>query len=207
MEAEIETAIGQLTARQSAKRRSAAKLLRRLRAREAGPALLTALEKEVQDPRTWETQYQLTMALGECGHEPALPTLERLAGSEIKATMVYAGLGDAIVRLSRRHDHDASRVLAAVRHSKNPMLIDGMLRAMAMLQMVPDATTIGEILAFVKPLTPTAGLRFWVAAAAPGWTHPDLDGFLADCETSGRADVTEAAALARLKKYKKWRPL
>ena len=207
MEAEIEVAIGQLAARQSPKRRGAAKQLRRLRAPEAGPALLTALEKEVQDPRTWETQYQLAMALGECGHKQALPTLERLATSEIEATMVYVGLGDAIVRLSRKHENDAERVLTAVRHSKNTMLIDGMFRAVAMLQMVPDANTIGAILAFVKPLSPTDGLRFWVAAAAPGWTHPDLDEFLAACEKSGRADVAEAAALARRKKYKKWRPL
>lgn len=206
MEATIQDAIRQLAAPQSPKRRGAAKKLRRLRASEAGPSLLAALEKEVLDPRTWETQYQLIMAIGECSHTAALPMLERLATNTFEATMVYLALGDAIVRLSRTHDHDAAPVLSSF-HSKNAMLIDGSLRAMAMLRMVPDSEAIREILAFVKPLNPTNDLRFWIAAAAPGWTHPSLDGFLATCEASGRVDVAEAAKLARLGKYKKWSPL
>jgi HEAT repeat protein len=71
--------VEQLASPQSAKRRSAAKKLRKLKAAEAGPALLAALERELQDARTWETQYQMVMALGECGHRAALPFLEARA--------------------------------------------------------------------------------------------------------------------------------
>jgi HEAT repeat protein len=202
-----EDAIRQLGATQSAKRRAAAKQLRRLRASEAGAALLTALEKEVQDPRTWETQYQLIMAIGECGHLAALPTLERLAAAAFEATMVYVALGDAIVRLSRAHPDDGTPILKILRHSHNSMLVDGAFRAMAMLRMVPDHEAIGDILGFVKPLGRADRLRFWVAAAAPGWKHPDLGSFLAACDASGRDDIAEAAQLARLGKYKKWSPL
>lgn len=207
MQTATQDIISQLAAPQSPKRRGAAKRLRRLRAREAGPALLAALVKEVNDPRTWETQYQLVMAIGECGHVAALPALERLTATTFEATMVYVALGDAIVRLSHTHEHDAGPVLSILRNSKNTMLMDGALRAMAMLRMVPDAKTIREILAFVRPLAPADPLRFWVAAAAPGWKHPDVDGFLADCEVSGREDIVEAANLARIGKYKKWSPL
>lgn len=207
MDAKTEDAVRQLVASQSTKRRSAAKQLRRLRAGEAGSALLAALEKEVQDPRTWETQYQLIMAIGECGHAAALPTLERLVLTSFEASMVYVALGDAIVRLSRSHPHDATPVLNVLRHSKNTMLMDGSFRAMAMLRMIPEPEAIGEILAFVKPLDPSDPLRFWVAAAAAGWRHPDLAAFLTSCEASGREDVAEAAKVARLGKYKKWSPL
>ncbi|MFD4766286.1 hypothetical protein [Streptomyces niveus] len=49
-------AIRQLQDRSSAKRRSAAKRLRKLGDPYAGPALLEALKNEVRDSRTWETQ-------------------------------------------------------------------------------------------------------------------------------------------------------
>jgi hypothetical protein len=200
-------AIQELGAAQSPKRRSAAKRLRKMRAVEAGPELLRALEKEIQDPRTWETQYQLVMALGECDYKAALPTLEKLASGKFEATMVYVALGDALVRLSRQHEHDVLPVLRILRSSKNPMLIDGALRSMAMLRMVPETELMQEILAFVRPLQAADPLRFWVAAAAPGWEHSDLDDFLGACERSGRDDIANAAKLARARKYQKWSPL
>ncbi len=207
MESNIQDTILQLVSSQSPKRRSAAKKLRRLGVIEAGPALLAALEKEVKDPRTWETQYQLIMALGECNYVAALSVLERLAETEIEATMVYVGLGDAIVRLSRSNQNDAMPILKIVNHSKNTMLIDGALRAMAMLRMVPVPEMVRQVLAFVKPLGSTDPLRFWVAAAAPGWKHPDLEAFLASCASSSRQDIAEAGKCEQLKKYQKWSPL
>ena len=207
MDATVRDAIDQLAALQSTRRRGAAKRLRKMRAFDAGSALLGALEKEIQDPRTWETQYQMIMALGECGYEAALPTLERLAVNTFDATMVHVALGDAIVRLSRRNDRDVSSLLRILRQSKNSMLIDGALRAVAMLRIVPEPGEIGEILSYVECLEPNDPLRFWVAAAAPGWRHPDLGTFLDVCERSGRDDITAAAKSARAGKYKKWSPL
>ena len=55
VEADIEAICPQLQDKHSAKRRSAALKLRKLESREAGPALLKALEKELEDKRTWET--------------------------------------------------------------------------------------------------------------------------------------------------------
>jgi hypothetical protein len=184
------------------------------------PSASASCERAKQDPRSslplkrkckilelGETQYQLVMALGECGYTDALATLERLAAQHLEGTMVYVALGDATVRLSRHHDHDVSPVLNLLRTSKNAMLIDGAFRGMAMLRMVPDSEAIGEILAFVQPLHPADPLRFWVAAAAPGWKHSDLAPFFTACATSGRNDVATAAKLARDGKYEKWNPL
>jgi HEAT repeat protein len=62
----LEKALIQLSDRASAKRRSAAKRLGKLADETAGPALLHALQREIGDRRTWETQYEMIMALGAC---------------------------------------------------------------------------------------------------------------------------------------------
>ncbi|WP_305815346.1 HEAT repeat domain-containing protein [Photobacterium leiognathi] len=69
---DIQPLIEQLNNKASAKRRSAAKKLRKLKNKDAGPALLEALKNELKDKRTWETQYQMIMALGESGHTDGL---------------------------------------------------------------------------------------------------------------------------------------
>jgi len=84
--------------KRSPKRRSAAKRLRKLGDVAAGPALLKRLKTEVLDPRTWETQYQLIMAIGECKYLIALPFLEALSKTKFEATMIYVAIGDALVR-------------------------------------------------------------------------------------------------------------
>jgi hypothetical protein len=200
--------IEQLGAPQSANRRSAAKKLRKLQDASAGPALLAALERELEDVRTWETQYQMVMALGECGHRAALPFLEALAARPFDATMVYVAIGDAIVRLSHTGPADVSAVLQLMRGARDPMLIDGAFRAMAMLRLVPEDAAIAEMLDYVKALGAKGEeRRFWLAAAAPGWRGARVEAFLDECERSTAAHVREAAALAKERKYRKWQPL
>ena len=75
----------QLGDKKSIKRRSAAKKLRKLKDFDAGPSILAALESELKDIRTWETQYQMIMAIGECGYKPALPFLSELAKQNFEA--------------------------------------------------------------------------------------------------------------------------
>lgn len=198
--------IRQLEDSKSAKRRSAAKNLRKLKDGKAGPALLIALEKEVEDPRTWETQYQMVMALGECDHKDALPYLVELSGRPFEATMVYMALGDAIVRLSRSQPNDVSAVFDLI-STGNEMLIDGGLRAIAMLRIVPSASKITRLVEFVERYDLNHYLRFWVLAAAPGWDGQKLEQFVASSAASTRQDIAQAATLAQEKKYKKWQPL
>ena len=98
----------QLSDAHSAKRRAAAKAIRKLGDPFAGPAIVNALRKEIQDPRTWETQYQMIMALGECRYEPSIPLLLDLSARKHEY-MVFVAIGDALVRLSveRERGNDA----------------------------------------------------------------------------------------------------
>ncbi|HEX8600306.1 MAG TPA: HEAT repeat domain-containing protein [Chloroflexia bacterium] len=202
----VEEAVELLQDKASPKRRSGAKRLRKLKDPAACPQLLQALEKEVQDPRTWETQYQIIMALGECGCTDALSYLEQLAGQSFEATSVYSALGDAIVRLGRAYQDDAKPVLRLMT-TNNDLLIDGAFRAVAMLRLRPDEAAVEEIIKYVAPLSLNHHLRFWVAAAAAGWSGPEVGKFLGDCSRSRRDDVREAALASQQQKYLKWNPL
>lgn len=198
--------LAQLEDKKSPKRRSAAKKLRKLKDGNAGPSLLTALKAELKDVRTWETQYQMIMAIGECNYKPALPFINELAKQEFEATMVYIAIGDAIVRLSIENENDAVPIFNLL-DTGNEMLADGALRAMAMLKMIPSDRQIEKIINYVADRELNQGIHFWVVAAAPGWSGERVEKYLDYCAKSPREEITSAVTLARKGKYKKWSPL
>ena len=205
MTSTLEPVLKDLFAKQSAKRRSAAKKLRKLADVEAGAPLLAALRAEVNDPRTWETQYQMIMALGERGYAESWRFIEELSNRVLDATMVYVAIGDALVRLAA--DKAAVTLLGFIEQGRHPSLIDGALRAVAMLRIVPNDGEISTILEYASSLPKDDGNRFWILAACPGWRAEKIAGFLNDVGNSSRADFQEALLLARAGKYKTWRPL
>ncbi|XQW85668.1 hypothetical protein ACOYR1_02725 [Thalassotalea piscium] len=202
----LDELISHLKDKKSPKRRSAAKKLRKLKNIDAGPFLTIALKEELKDLRTWETQYQMIMAIGECGYKPALDFLQSLANQAFEATMVYVAIGDAIQRLSMQNEQDVTSVFKAI-DSGNDMLIDGAIRAMAMLRMVPVEPHIEKIINYVTSKNKSDGMNFWVLAAAPGWSGKKVEDYLVFCSTSKRDEITNAVELARKQKYKKWSPL
>jgi HEAT repeat protein len=195
-----------LQAEKSVTRRAAARRIRRLKDPSLGPAVIDALRRELANPDAWETQYHLIMALGEAGYEHALSYLRDIVRRQYEATMIYAALGDAIVRLGRRSENDPTPVREMMATS-NGMLIDGAFRAVAMLRLTLDADAVEAIVAYASPLHLDDGLRFWVAAAAAGWHGPAVERFLAECVTSPREDVRTAATSSQQGKYRRWRPL
>src|SRR6185295_1939820 len=112
----------------SVKRRAAAKRLRKLGDALAGPTIEHALRREIQNPRTWETQYQMIMALGECRHRASVPLLLDLSTRKHEY-MVCVAIGDALVRLSDDREKELLRILSI----DEAGLAEGGLRAIAML--------------------------------------------------------------------------
>lgn len=205
-QSDVAAAIELLGNSRSPKRRQGAKRLRKLGDPAAGSVLLEALKKEVEDPRTWETQYQLVMAIGECGYHEALPFLRQFAEEDLEATMIYVGLGDAIARLQMPEVPDAAPIMERLRSNCHRSLLSGALRTLAMLRIVPSDAEIIEIIDFVTPTPVHEGLQFWVAAAAAGWCGDAVTEFLSFCEEAGRDDLADAARRSRQGKYKNWRP-
>lgn len=109
--------IEQLSHARSPIRRAAAKRLRKLDDAAAGPALLAALNEELKDDRTWETQYQMIMAIGHCDYKEALPYIRSLISRQIGGMVEFA-IGDTMLRLSRAHDTDAEAAIVFIECDK-----------------------------------------------------------------------------------------
>ncbi|WP_460607527.1 hypothetical protein [Hymenobacter terrigena] len=195
------------------KRESGAKRLRKLGLPESGEILLEALKKEIKDKRTWSARYHIIAALGVVKYLPALPFLWELTHQDFDATMTYLGLGDAIVRLSIL-EKPLSEVWAEVLKTQNPMFIDGALRAIALLKLVPDDETIQDIIAVARQPEfidgvrgypgDKSGLRYWVAAASSGWKKSLTHEFLLECQLIKDTSLKHAADQALKGKYLKW---
>lgn len=200
----IRELIIQLKDKRSAKRRAAAKKIRKSKDSSYEKYLFEALRLEVKDPRTWETQYQLIMALGECKCYQSLPFLKQLSCDSFDSTMVKVAIGDAIFRLTPKNN--IQEVLNFMK-SGDRDLFNGAMRALAMQKIVPNRESMVRIIKFASQLGINDGLRFWVLAAAPGWDNSVILEFVNQSINSNREDVKEAAKLAIERKYKKWSPL
>jgi len=204
-DADIQLLIGQLSNKASAKRRSAAKKLRKLKVKEAGPALLAALKNELKDKRTWETQYQMIMALGEAGYTDSLDFLIQLADQEFEATTIYIAIGDAIAKLTYLKNSNIKDIIRFLDCKNNiPLFIDGLIRAVAILKLVPSPEEIEKIITYGNRTTTNDNNRTWIASAAAGWTGGNVETFLNKCSESENQQTKKAAEAALRKRYLKW---
>lgn len=146
----------------------------------------------------------MIMALGECGYTEALTFLEELSKCHFEATMIYVAIGDVMMRLSWTSKNEISPV-AIFLTPRNLHLVEGTLRAMAILHIVPCETDIREIVEFVEKTDPENlpdnRLWFWAAVAAAGWNTVDSKSFLRKCIVTQIENLTEAAIAATRGEY------
>ncbi|MGW5106689.1 hypothetical protein [Nocardia sp. NPDC004123] len=189
----------------SARRRRGAKRLRALADPTTAAQVRTALERELLDKRTWETQYQLIMTLGMTGSRGDVELLKELALQPRSATMVNTALGDAIVRLGRDVDNDPAPTLWCLRQDVE-LLADGALRAVAMLRLKFPDTAVDAVLDYAEANFHDLNhksLAYWPAVAAAGWTGPRVRAFLTRCSQDSRQYIAEAATDALNGRYPK----
>jgi len=197
----------QLSDSKSAKRRSAAKKIRKSGDPDAGPALLEALQKELEDQRTWETQYQMIMALGHCQHPDAIESLEALS-REGRVEMVQTAIGDALFRLSG----DLQKAVDFIDRGDSE-LIHGAFQAMAMERVIPSddkqAQRIVDYGCSLK-LGQNDWAVIWLLRAVPGWPQSLVEPLLSYWSTvdfSDQQQIHGAVELAQKQKYFRWSPL
>jgi hypothetical protein len=146
------------------------------------------------------------MALGYCGYKEAIPLVHILTHERFEHTMVLMAVGDTYVRLSRSFEDDPKPLFDVFAIRNNDELLDGALRAVAMLRMKFTEDCAAKVIEHIEARKQEF-LRFWVAAACPGWSGSSVEKFLDQCILSARADIKSAATAAKLKKYLKWNPL
>jgi HEAT repeat protein len=171
---DIAPLLEQLKERHSAKRRSAAKGLRQIGDPKTCEILIEALKSELRNQRTWETLYQMIMALGECECRQALPLAQELAKHPFYHTTILLAVGEALVRLGRKFAHDPSPVIQILAHASDyhDLLVQGVLRAVAALKLQFEPEVVKEIISRALELK-NDGAIFWTAAACPGWNWKD----------------------------------
>jgi len=184
----------------SIKRRAAAKKLRVAKDINACIHLSKALTKEVNDKRTWETQYQMIMALGELGCKESFQLLNSLLYKDFEP-MVYVALGDAITRIESGSNFDL--LISSIQNNQKA-IFEGCMRAIAMLRLVPHHNIIELVITFASK---NDEVKFWVAAAAAGWNSSIVKAFLFDCLNSCSDELCKAAQASINNKYLKWHPL
>ncbi|MFF3598068.1 HEAT repeat domain-containing protein [Kitasatospora indigofera] len=192
MSAELDMLMCQLRDSKSARRRSAAKRIGKLRDPAAGNSLLEALKVEVADARTWETQYEMIIALGSCSYSNAVPCLKSLVAAGFKFNSLYGAAGNSIIRISL-DDGCFEDELRWCLEAARPELIDGALEAMWNERVNLDSTLSRDLVNYLLNQDPYAGVRYWAALAARYWEGEAPLEFLKDCAAGPRDDVATAA--------------
>lgn len=203
---DLQDLIEQLQHKSSSKRRAAARSLRKLKATTAGPQLLAALKNELKDRRTWETQYQMIMALGESGYIDSLDFLHQLADQELEASMIYIAIGHSIASLLYLTDSSVHKAIEFVlKETYDPLLSDGVLRAIAVQKMIPIDKDIDDLLAFADNSNTPDNSTTWIVSASAGWHRNEKTmPFLHKNARSENQQTKKAAEAALKKEYVNW---
>ncbi|WP_034087581.1 hypothetical protein [Streptacidiphilus albus] len=192
MSAKLDGLIHQLRDSRSARRRSAAKQIGKLGDPAAGYSLLEVLEVEAADARTWETQYEMIVALGSCRCSAAVPFLKSLADAGFKFDSLYGAVGDSIIRISLA-DGRLEEELRWCLELARPDLVDGAMKAMWDEGVSLDPDLSSWLVDYLLSQDPHAGVRYWAALAARRWEGEVSLRFLEDCAAGPRDDVAAAA--------------
>ena len=192
-----------LREKSSGKRRQAAKALRKHPDPQMVGELIDALEREIRDPRTWETQYHMIMALAACEGLAGRALLGSIASMSLEHSMVLVAVGDAITTLQHRAGGDPVEPLLQWMQDDSKALVEGGLRAIAQQQLVPECAVVEQIIEYVSR-PDNAALTFWVAAASAGWQGPAVSEFLSRCAADPLEDTRKAAQASGAGKYQRW---
>ncbi|MBK9563900.1 MAG: hypothetical protein IPO37_01450 [Saprospiraceae bacterium] len=155
------------------------------------PLLLDALSTEIHK-NTWETQYQIIMAIGETKCHNALEFLYSILNIKLEP-MVRLALSDAITRI----EQDDSFLINAI-ELKDKELVEGAIRAIALEHKKLSNSKILKLLNFLESINDTETV-FWLAAGAPGWDHSEIKANLIKWAESENYDLSRAAKSALTK--------
>lgn len=185
---EIKTQLiaGLKDAKSSIRRKSAQKL-RKLESNEVCDYLKEALLEEI-GKKTWETQYQMVMAIGESQCIDCRESLYQILQSVSIEPMVKMAISDAITRI----ENSTAFLIKTISTSNDIDHIEGALRAIVILKLPLPEHIIIYLTNLIEPLQ-NRDTKFWLAAGAVTWKSTFLKGYLHKWENSKNIHLANAS--------------
>lgn len=203
---EAASLIAGLSHSRSPKRRSAARRMRKTGDSRFCEALLAALVRERKDVRTWETQYQMVMALGHCGCQQSMAVLTDWMSSKIEASALYSALGDAFYRLASESPSDLAPFRRAV-VAGDHRVVEGVLQGMQSVGARLTDSDVHEVIGYARSGHCSDGGTRVILTGAALWESPALRPFLEEYLDHSWNLISEAAAASLAGKYRPVKPL
>lgn len=181
----------QLTSKKSADRLKAAKTIGFNKNTALEDPLLNALQKELQNSRTWPTQMEMVLALGHLSSKKSLEIIKGIIEENKDFDMVTYAAAQSYVRIMRESLNDVRPVFELL-NKGGFSLIDGCLNPLGYDRMMPNNEDIKRLLRLtwdihkIKPKGYTDP-RYGIAAACAGWNPELTHDFLQHClDTAGK---------------------
>jgi hypothetical protein len=179
----------------SADRKRAAKEIGKLNLTDLGDDLYQAYLKETKDKRTWETQVEMILALGQLDYKNALSEMDTIIKANNPHDMITYAAAQTYVRLKRKSLSDASPVLELLQFG-GLSTVSGCLNPLGYDKMQPDESQIKELIKYTwdlnkhKDYEPGYGdPRYGIAAACAGWDRQLTKDFLEHCLATANGDT------------------
>lgn len=184
-----------LNSTKSADRKRAAKEIGKLKLTELADDLYRAYLEEVKDKRTWETQVEMILALGQLDYKNAMTEIEPIIKANNPHDMITYAAAQTYVRLKRKSLSDASPVLELLQFG-GLSTVSGCLNPLSYDKMQPDESQIKELIKLSwnlnkhKDFEPGYGdPRYGIAAACAGWNRQITKDFLEHCLATANGDT------------------
>lgn len=179
----------------SADRKRAAKETGKLKLTDIGDDLYQAYLRDTKDKRTWETQVEMILALGQLDYKNALSEMDTIIKANNPHDMITYAAAQTYVRLKRKSLSDASPVLELLKFG-GLSTVSGCLNPLGYDKMQPDESQIKELIKLTwdlnkhKDYEPGYGdPRYGIAAACAGWDRQITKDFLEYCIATANGDT------------------
>lgn len=158
--------------------------------------LMTALEEQIKNPKTWQTQCDLIKAIGIAGCSEALPRLKELMSKEYESTILYSELAFSILLLENLASRNIDFLFQAFK-KRNISQIAGACAAILYRKIIPNEDEISKILSEVVTYTENEGRiitpRCYIASVAYLWPASSVKDFLESCKNSSWPGLIQIA--------------
>jgi hypothetical protein len=153
---------------------------------------------EKKDKRTWETKFEMIVALGLLNYTPALQEIEEIVKINIPHDMITYAAAQTYVRLKRKSINDARPVIELVEFG-SISIIKGATIVLAYDKMIPKQKEILKLIALCWNLhkhKDRVGFeygitdpRYGMAVACAGWDKVLTTDFLLHCISTASNDT------------------